>query len=146
MTPQAAVAPMSPVSLLGVLASGAVFGFGLALSTMIQPEVVLSFLRWKDFGLALVMGGGVVVTFLAYHLVPRLLDRPILGGTFGTHPIFDRRDTIVGAALFGAGWGLCGVCPGPGIAGLGTGNWPLLLAVAGMFAGAFVQGRFFGRL
>jgi len=53
--------------------------------------------------------------------------------------------TIGGAAIFGIGWGLCGVCPGPAIAGLGTGNWPLLVAVVAIFAGACVQGRSFGR-
>ena len=50
---------------LAVLLGGALFGFGLAASTMIQPQVVLSFLRWQDFGLVLVMGGGVVLTALA---------------------------------------------------------------------------------
>ena len=52
--------------------------------------------------------------------------------------------TLLGAAIFGVGWGLCGVCPGPAIAGLGTGNWPLAIALAGLVAGAYVQGRFFG--
>lgn len=136
---------IGPAALVAVLFSGAVFGFGLALSTMIQPEVVLSFLRWRDFGLVLVLGAAVAVTFVAYRLAPRMLRRPLLGGSFGTHPIFGRRDTLVGAAIFGAGWGLCGVCPGPAIAGLGAGNWPLLLAIAGIFAGSYVQGRFFGR-
>jgi uncharacterized membrane protein YedE/YeeE len=46
----------------------------------------------------------------------------------------------VGAALFGIGWGLCGVCPGPAIAGLGAGNWSLLWALAGIAFGALVQG------
>jgi uncharacterized membrane protein YedE/YeeE len=52
--------------------------------------------------------------------------------------------TLGGAALFGVGWGLSGVCPGPAIAGLGTANWPLAVALAGLIAGAYVQGRFFG--
>ena len=56
---------MTPASLLAVLAGGALFGFGLALSTMISPEVVLSFLRLQDFGLMLVLGAAVVVTLLA---------------------------------------------------------------------------------
>ena len=56
---------LNPARLLAVLASGALFGFGLAWSTMIQPEVVLSFLRFQDWGLMLVMGGAVVVTALA---------------------------------------------------------------------------------
>ncbi len=122
------------------LAAGVLFGFGLALSGMIRPEVVLSFLRLQDFGLMLVMGGGVLVTLLAYRLLPRLLPRPLLGGSFGVHPSAWNRNTLVGAALFGVGWGLTGVCPGPAIAGLGAGNLTLLWAVAGMALGALVQG------
>ena len=49
--------------------------------------------------------------------------------------------TIGGAALFGVGWGLSGVCPGPAIANLGTGDWPVAVALAGMVAGAYIQGR-----
>ncbi|HEX5388336.1 MAG TPA: DUF6691 family protein, partial [Burkholderiaceae bacterium] len=71
--------------LLAVLAAGVLFGFGLALSTMVKPEVVLSFLRFADFGLMLVMGGAVVVTLLAYKLLPRLLKQPLLGGHFHVH-------------------------------------------------------------
>ena len=125
---------------MAVLAAGALFGFGLAISTMVQPEVVLSFLRFQDFGLMLVMGGAVGVTLLAYKLAPRLLTRPLLGGSFHAHPSAWNRDTAVGAALFGVGWGLCGVCPGPAIAGLGTGNWTLLWALGGIALGALVQG------
>ena len=125
---------------LATLAAGALFGFGLALSSMIRPEVVLSFLQGRDLGLALVMGGGVAVTLLAYKLLPRLLQRPLLGGSFGVHPSSWNRDTLRGAALFGVGWGLTGVCPGPAIAGLGAGNLSLLWAVAGLALGALVQG------
>jgi uncharacterized protein len=137
---------VKPSSLLAVLGGGVLFGFGLAFSTMIAPEVVLSFLRLRDFGLLLVLGGAVVVTLLAYSVAPKTMRKPLLEPEFDRHPSELTRDTIVGAAIFGAGWGLCGVCPGPAIAGLGAGNWPLLLAVTGIFAGAFVQGRFFGRV
>ena len=131
---------MSLSRFVAVLAAGALFGFGLALSTMVRPEVVLGFLRFQDFGLMLVMGGAVVVTLLAYKLAPRLLVCPLLGGSFHAHPSAWNRDTAVGAALFGVGWGLCGVCPGPAIAGLGTGNWTLLWALGGIALGALVQG------
>ena len=131
---------MSFSRFVAVLAAGALFGFGLALSTMVRPEVVLGFLRFQDFGLMLVMGGAVVVTLLAYKLAPRLLAHPLLGGSFHAHPSAWNRDTAVGAALFGVGWGLCGVCPGPAIAGLGTGNWTLLWALGGIALGALVQG------
>lgn len=131
---------MSAARVLATLVAGALFGFGLSFSTMIRPEVVLSFLRFQDFGLMLVMGGAVLVVLLAYKLVPRLLQRPLLDDHFHEHPSVWNRDTALGAALFGVGWGLCGVCPGPAIAGLGAGNWSLLWALAGIALGALVQG------
>jgi uncharacterized membrane protein YedE/YeeE len=131
---------MSAARGVATLAAGMLFGFGLALSTMIQPEVVLSFLRFQDFGLTLVMGGAVMVVLVSYQLAPRLLKRPLLDDRFHAHPSVWSRDTAVGAALFGVGWGLCGVCPGPAIAGLGAGNWDLLWALGGIAAGALVQG------
>ena len=126
--------------MLATLLAGALFGFGLSVSSMIRPEVVLSFLRFQDFGLMLVMGGAVMVVVLAYQLAPRLLARPLLDDHFHKHPSAWGRDTAVGAALFGVGWGLCGVCPGPAIAGLGAGNWDLLWALVGIALGALVQG------
>ena len=131
---------MSAARVLATLVAGALFGFGLSFSTMIRPEVVLSFLRFQDFGLMLVMGGAVLVVLLTYKLAPRLLQRPLLDHHFHQHPSVWNRDTAVGAALFGVGWGLCGVCPGPAIAGLGAGNSSLLWALAGIALGALVQG------
>lgn len=131
---------LTPLRFVSVLAAGALFGFGLALSTMVKPEVVLSFLRFEDFGLMLVMGGAVIVTMLGFRLAPRLLAKPLAGDKFDLHVTQWNRDTLVGAALFGVGWGLCGVCPGPAIAGLGTGNWTLLWALGGIALGALVQG------
>ncbi len=126
--------------LLAALAAGALFGFGLALSTMIRPEIVLGFLRFEDMGLLFVLGAAVVVTFVAYRVAPRLLRRPVLGGAFGTHQATMERSTIIGAAIFGVGWGVTGVCPGPAIAGLGAGSYELVFAVAGIALGALVQG------
>ena len=131
---------MSAARVLSTLLAGMLFGFGLSFSTMIRPEVVLSFLRFQDFGLMLVMGGAVLVVLLAYKLAPRLLQRPLLDDHFHAHPSVWNRDTAVGAALFGVGWGICGVCPGPAIAGLGAGNGSLLWALAGIALGALVQG------
>lgn len=122
------------------LLAGALFGFRLSLSTMVQPQVVLGFLRFQDMGLMLVMGGAVLVALLAYKGAPRLMKKPLLDDHFHPHPSTWNRNTAVGAALFGVGWGLSGVCPGPAIAGLGTGNWDLLWALGGMAAGALVQG------
>jgi uncharacterized membrane protein YedE/YeeE len=135
-----AAASENPVRLVVVLACGALFGFGLALSTMIRPEVVLGFLRFQDMGLMLVLGGAVAVTLLAYQLAPRRMAAPWLGGPFRPHPSALNRDTLVGSALFGIGWGLTGVCPGPAIAGLGAGAFELLAAVAGLALGAGLHG------
>jgi uncharacterized protein len=143
-TPAETVTSRVPVRSLTQLASalvaGTLFGFGLALSTMIQPRIVLGFLRFTDWGLMLVLGGAVVVTFFAYRFAPRLLRQPIFGGVFGRHESVMDRATIVGAAIFGIGWGLCGVCPGPAIAGLGAGGWELGYAIAGIGLGALVHG------
>lgn len=130
---------------VAVFLCGALFGLGLALSTMVSPEVVLSFLQWRDLGLLLVLGGALAVALPAYQLAPRKLRAPLLGGEFGRHAARLDGATLLGAALFGVGWGLCGVCPGPALAGLGAGNWPIVWALAGIFAGAFVHGRWFAR-
>jgi len=131
--------------LLAVLAAGVLFGFGLAVATMIRPEVVLSFLQFRDWGLMLVMGGAMGLTLLAYRFAPRIWRAPLLGGQFGHHVATLDRDTVLGAAIFGIGWGLCGVCPGPAIAGLGAGNLSLLWAVLGIAAGAGLHGWWMDR-
>jgi len=119
---------------------GALFGFGLSLSTMVRPEAVLAFLRFQDGGLMLVMGGAVAVVMLVYQVLPRVLKAPLLAPHFLSQPATWNRNTVVGSAMFGVGWGICGVCPGPAIAGLGTGSWELLWAVAGIALGALAQG------
>lgn len=135
---------MKKLAFLFVLGGGLMVGYGLSLSTMVRPEVVLSFLRFEDFGLLLVLGGAAGVALLVYQLAPRLMRKPLAAPAFDVHPSELNARTLGGAAIFGIGWGVCGVCPGPAIAGLGVGNWPLLLSLAGMLAGAYVQGRYFG--
>lgn len=127
---------------LVTVAAGALFGFGLALSGMIRPEVVLAFLQWRDFGLMLVMAGGLAVTLIAYQLAPRWRRAPLLTAAYEAHTARMHRDTFVGSALFGIGWGLSGVCPGPAIAGLGAGNLEMLWVIGGLAAGAWLQGVF----
>jgi len=101
------------------------------------------FLRFEDFGLLLVLGGATGLTMLFYQFAPGLLKKPLLMGEFSSKPDGALKKTLTGAAIFGIGWGLCGVCPGPAIAGIGAGNWPVLYALIAMFAGAYVQGRWF---
>ena len=125
-----------------MLLGGLAFGFGLAFSGMVRPEVVLSFLYLEDFGLLLVMGGAVVVTALAYQLGPRFLRRPLCG-EFGRHKSSMRPRTLAGAAVFGLGWALSGLCPGAALASVGIGNVEALWGVGAMFAGAYAQGVWF---
>jgi uncharacterized membrane protein YedE/YeeE len=129
-----------------VLLGGLVFGFGLAYSHMARPEVVLNFLQFEDFGLVFVMFGGAAVTGLTFLLAPRLLGRAPLTGTGFERRLksFDR-NVVVGGAVFGAGWGLSGICPGAAYASLGVGNVTVLWALAGMFLGAYLQGRWRSR-
>lgn len=130
---------------LCIALGGTLFGAGLALSGMVRPEVVIDFLMFRDLGLLLVLGGAALTAMLAFQLAPRLLQRPLLGGWFHVHPVHLDRRSVLGAALFGIGWGMSGVCPAPAIAGLGAGDWRLLWSVAGTFLGAWIHGRWFAR-
>ena len=132
---------MKTPSLIAVLIAGALFGFGLSYASMIKPEVVLSFLRFEDFGLLWVLGSASMVTLVTYQLAPRFMSKPLFEGVFRSRASASNRDTLLGAALFGIGWGICGVCPGPAIAGLGAANWPVAITLLSIFAGAYVQGR-----
>lgn len=130
---------------LVTIASGAIFGFGLAFSTMIRPESVIAFLTLTDLGLLLVLGSAVAVNLIAYQLVPRLCQTTLLGDKFQQRPFVLDKQALLGGVLFGLGWGLCGVCPGPALTGLGAGNPDLLIALAGIFAGALAHGLWAGR-
>lgn len=131
---------------LVAVVAGTLFGFGLAFATMTRPEVVLAFLRWQDFGLLFVLGGATGVALIGYQFAQRVLRKPLAAPVFAQHPAPMSARTIVGAAIFGVGWGLCGVCPGPAVAALGAGNYPVLIALVGMLAGAYAQGRWFGEV
>ncbi len=131
--------------LAAALASGILFGIGLGVSHMVNPAKVLAFLdvagSW-DPSLALVMAGAVAVTLPGYRLVLRA-DHPAFGPRFSlpTATVIDMR-LIAGAALFGIGWGLVGICPGPAIASLAYGLLDTVCFVAAM-AGGMVIARLF---
>jgi uncharacterized membrane protein YedE/YeeE len=127
-----------------VFVGGLLFGFGLALGGMAKPEVVLSFLQLRDLGLLVLLGSSTGTTFLAINVVPRFMEKPVLGGEFKPRVRELTRNTVVGAAVFGVGWGLSGQCPGSALSSIGVGNFPVLLGIAAMFAGAYVMGQFFG--
>jgi hypothetical protein len=124
-----------------VLLGGLLFGFGLAVSNMHRPEVVLDFLQLEDLGLLFVMGGAAAITALVFTLAVRTgRQAPLTGRRYRRrHKTMDR-NVLVGGALFGAGWGLSGICPGAAYASVGVGNVPILWGIAGMFVGAYVHG------
>ncbi len=125
-----------------VYLGGILFGFGLAYSGMTKQEIVLSFLRLDDLGLIFVMGGAAAITFVAINIVPKFMKAPVLGGVFKPRVSELTKNTIIGAAIFGVGWGISGQCPGSAVASLGTGNWPVAFGIVCMFLGAYIRGRF----
>lgn len=126
---------------LAALLCGIVFGLGLAISEMINPARVIGFLdvtgQW-DLTLALVMGSALAFTVIGFPLITRKAH-PILAEEF-TLPTKKTLDTplLAGAVLFGIGWGLAGLCPGPAIAGLASLNPDIFLFVAAMIVGQFL--------
>ena len=123
-----------------VFGGGAIFGLGLGASHMARPEVVLDFLQFQDMGLVFVMGGAAAVSGLIFAIGLSLRGRaPLTGRTFSRRVRRFDRNVVTGGTLFGVGWGLSGICPGAAFASLGTGNYPILIAIAGMFAGAYLQ-------
>lgn len=121
---------------------GLLFGAGLTLSGMADPARVLGFLdvagAWNPT-LAFVLAAALVPSSLAYAIVRRM-RRPLLADEFciPQSRAVDAR-LLIGAALFGIGWGLVGLCPGPAIAGLALGHWQNWLFVAAMIAGLALQ-------
>ena len=124
------------------LLAGMVFGLGLGISGMTDPNKVLGFLdvtgAW-DPSLMLVLGGAVGVTALSFRFVLRSTE-PLLGGAFH---LPERRQVdlplLAGAALFGAGWGLSGYCPGPGVALLANVSWETWIFVPSLLAGMLMH-------
>ena len=129
---------------LFVFTGGLLFGFGLAFGGMSKQEIVLSFLQLKDLGLLLLLGASAFVTALTINLVPKILKGTLLGGEeFKRRKRTLSKRTIIGAIIFGVGWGISGQCPGSAWASLGVGNVPVLIGIASMFLGAYIMGRFF---
>ncbi|MDO8332631.1 MAG: YeeE/YedE family protein [Pseudomonas sp.] len=120
------------------LVAGLIFGLGLLLAGMANPTKVLSFLNlagaW-DPSLALVMAAAIAVAVLPFTWAKRqsrsLLDAPM---QLPNKRQLDRR-LIIGSLVFGIGWGIAGICPGPAVAILLTGHWQALLFVLAMLAG-----------
>lgn len=122
-------------------AIGLLFGWGLLISGMTDPGKVIGFLdlagTW-DPSLAFVMGGGILVGLIGFT-VAKKRTRSILGSAMHlpTSRDIDRR-LVLGSLTFGAGWGLAGFCPGPGIVAMGAGESKAALFVVAMIAGMLV--------
>lgn len=132
------------MKVLSALICGLLFGLGLGLGGMTQPAVVLGFLNvfghW-DPRLIFVMGGAVVTTLIGYRWVLRR-SRPLFEDDFkmpSLHDIDGR--LVVGAALFGIGWGIAGYCPGPALVSLDGGSLSVLVLVGSMAAGWWLAAR-----
>lgn len=133
------------MKIVAALFAGVLFGFGLALGGMTDPAKVVGFLdisgQW-DPSLGFVMGAALLVTLPAFALARRGDAQPLLAASFSwpTRKDIDAR-LLGGAALFGLGWGITGLCPGPALASLITGLPLLLVFVAAMFAGMWLHDR-----
>lgn len=120
------------------LASGTIFGAGLALGGMTDPARVRGFLdlfgAW-DPTLAFVMGGAVIVMAMAW-LVQRRMQRPVFAASFALPGRSDLTPRLIGgSALFGVGWAIAGLCPGPGFAALAIDAPSAAVFIAAMLAG-----------
>lgn len=129
---------MNLAKILSALAAGLLFGAGLAVAGMTNPHKVLNFLdvtRHWDPSLALVMGSAIPVSAMAFWLARRR-SRPLLepGFVLPTNRRLER-PLWIGSALFGIGWGIAGLCPGPGFAALAIAPASATIFVVAMLAG-----------
>ena len=123
------------------LISGIIFGIGLIVSQMINPEKVLGFLNlfgnW-DPSLAFVMVGALIVSSPLFHLIKNK-DKPLFAEKFDYSNNKEiNNKLILGSALFGAGWGLGGLCPGPAISSIALLNINSIIFIAAMFIGFYL--------
>ncbi|MFM5322857.1 DUF6691 family protein [Aeromonas veronii] len=130
------------MKLLTSLFAGVLFGLGMAISGMMDPARVTGFLdlagAW-DPSLAFVMGGALLVFMPGYFLLVKPRRQSVLGEPIATVPAprLERR-LIGGAALFGIGWGLVGICPGPALSLISSGQPMIMLFIAAMVAGVLL--------
>lgn len=133
------------VRALAALCCGTLFGLGLSLSEMVNPARVIGFLdvsgRW-DATLGFVMLAAVAITAIVFPFVTRRAH-PVLDEEFHLPTEKDvDPPLLIGAVIFGIGWGLAGLCPGPAIAGLASLSPSVLVFVIAMVAGQWLVSRF----
>lgn len=131
---------------LSALLAGSLVGLGLTISGMVNPTKVIGFLdiagQW-DPSLALVMGGGLLVYLPGYLWWVKPASKPFYSLEFSipTARSIDKK-LVTGAALFGIGWGLAGICPGPALASLAGGSSFIVVFVVSMLLGIKFVDRF----
>lgn len=133
---------------IAAFASGAIFAIGLAVGGMARPEKIIGFLDFAgawDASLIFVMVGAVAVYFVAHRVVLRR-PAPLFGEKFHipTRKDIDAR-LAIGSVLFGVGWGLSGLCPGPGLVSAGGGSFTSFVFVVGMTLGIAIESGFLRR-
>ena len=132
------------MSKLVSLICGIIFGIGLVISEMINPTKVLGFLNlfgeW-DPSLALVMIGALIISSPLFHLFKNK-EKPIFSSNFSisSKKEIDQK-LIFGSILFGAGWGLVGLCPGPAITSIALLNASSAIFVVSMFIGFYIASK-----
>ena len=130
------------------LLCGIIFGVGLSLSQMINPNKVLNFMDITgsfDPSLILVMMGALLVAILAFKSVLKR-QAPLLAPRFQlSEKLAIDKPLILGSAIFGIGWGMSGYCPGPAVAGLGLLSYEAALTVVAIYLGFFVYHRLFDK-
>jgi uncharacterized membrane protein YedE/YeeE len=125
---------------------GVLFGLGLIISGMSNPQKILNFLditgHW-DPSLIFVMGGAVIVGLGGFYIASKKTES-FFGGALHIPARRDiTRPLVIGSLIFGAGWGIAGFCPGPAIVAVGSGQLKALLFVLAMLAGMAICNRFF---
>jgi uncharacterized membrane protein YedE/YeeE len=134
------------------LVSGVLFGIGLSVARMTDPDKIRNFLdlasipkaSW-DPSLAFVMAGGLVVAAIGLRL-DRRMRRPLAAPSFHrVQRVTIDAPLVIGAALFGIGWGMAGFCPGPAIAALGLIPGKVIVFVVAMFVGSWIAGHLMAR-
>ena len=130
---------------LVALLCGTLFGIGLSLSQMINPNKVLNFLditgNW-DPSLIFVMIGALAIAFVSFNWILKR-PAPLLAESFHVSKKMSVDKTLIlGAAIFGIGWGMSGYCPGPAVAGLGLLSLESVIMVVAIFLGFFIFNRF----
>lgn len=130
------------MNIFSAFIAGIIFSVGLVISGMTNPQNIIGFLdisgQWNP-ALMLVLASAVLVTGLGYRLVWQR-KQPLFAAEFSvpTNRVIDQQ-LLTGATIFGTGWGLAGLCPGPALSSLSSGAGSILIFIAAMLAGMLLQ-------